>query len=115
MPPKRKSAASSFSAPKKSKNSTTVTLGKAALEAHGSGETLGEDQVSELVAYTQYLETQVGAYQKTENPLNRKGGKELSQAEIEVEAERLRGNVERGIVRLMKVGCLSVLSRESGG
>lgn len=110
MPPKRKSAVSSTPASKKPKVSPIVTLGRAALKARGNGETLSEDEVSALAAYTQHLETQVEAYQKTENFLNRKGGKELSRAEIEADAERLKGNIERGIEKLMKVRCVQCLN-----
>lgn len=97
MPPKRKSSASSSSISKKSKPPPVVTLGKAALEIHGNGEVLNTNQVNELAAYTQYLEAQTEEHQKAETSLNRKGGKKLSQAEIEVDAERLRGNVQRGM------------------
>lgn len=108
MPPKRKSVAPRALASKKPKISPIITLGKAALKTRGNGDTLGEDEVSALAAYTQHLETQVEAYQKTDNFLNRKSGKELSRAEIEADAERLKGNIERGIEKLMKVSWCSM-------
>lgn len=103
MPPKRKSTTTPSSS-KKPKPPPTVTLGKSALKSHTNGEALTEAQIDELASYTQHLETLLSEYQKAETSLSHKGGKELSDAEISSGAERLRGVVERGIVKLMKVG-----------
>lgn len=106
MPPKRKSSASAStsSSSKKPKPPPTVILGKAALTSLSEGGTLDGSQVNDLVAYIQTLENRIGEYQKAATSLNHKGGKELSDSDIVTEAERLRGIVERGIVKLMKVG-----------
>lgn len=103
MPPKRKSTASRSSVPKKLKPHRVVTSGKAALKAHGSGKVLNKYQAKELAAYIQYLEAQAEEYRNIENSLCRKGGEELSEAEIVAGAEKLREDVTGGIKNLMKV------------
>lgn len=109
MPPKRKSAASSSSISKKPKSSSViVTLGKAALEAHGGGKILNDDQANELTAYIQHLKAQAEVYQNIENSLSRKGGDEPSETDIEAAAQSLREDVDKRIRKLMKVSDVHV-------
>lgn len=103
MPPKRKASSSAASSKRnKVTEPPVVTDGRIALEEYE--ETEGSDSnAQKLIAYVRYLEDKVKGYEKAETSLARKGGKELSEAEINADAERLRGTVERGITKLMKV------------
>lgn len=103
MPPRRKSAASSSSTSKNPESSSVVTLGKAALRAHGGGNIPNDDQTDDLMAYIQHLQARAEEYQKIENYLSRKGEDEPSETDIEAAAQKLRENVDSGIRKLMKV------------
>lgn len=114
MPPIRTSAASSSSTSEKPDSSSVVTLGKAAIRAHGGGKTPNDDQNDHLMAYIQHLRARAEEYQKMENYLRRKGEDEPSETDIEAAAQKLRENVDSGIRKLMKVSDVYVQWRVYG-